>query len=158
MPVYVMFTKADLIAGFVEFFNQLGREERDQVWGMTFPLDAGTDDNGAVAGFGAGFDELLTRLNEQMLEWVNKETDLQRRRLIYGFPQQLASLRETVDAWAGAGRMPDNAARATTSAVNASSRRPAERWVERCMALILEHSSKVVLTSEMRNVLTWSRS
>ena len=37
-PVYVLFTKADLIAGFVEFFDDLGREEREQVWGMTFPL------------------------------------------------------------------------------------------------------------------------
>ena len=35
-PVYVLFTKADLIAGFVEFFDNLGKEEREQVWGMTF--------------------------------------------------------------------------------------------------------------------------
>ena len=41
IPVYVLFTKADLIAGFVEFFDDFGREEREQVWGMTFPLDDG---------------------------------------------------------------------------------------------------------------------
>ena len=41
VPVYVLFTKADLIAGFVEFFDNLGKEEREQVWGMTFPLDDG---------------------------------------------------------------------------------------------------------------------
>jgi type VI secretion system protein ImpL len=38
-PIYVLFTKADLIAGFIEFFGDLGKEERDQVWGMTFPMD-----------------------------------------------------------------------------------------------------------------------
>ena len=36
-PIYVLFTKADLIAGFVEFFDNLGKEEREQVWGMTLP-------------------------------------------------------------------------------------------------------------------------
>ena len=39
VPIYAVFTKTDLIAGFVEFFDNLGKEEREQVWGMTFPLD-----------------------------------------------------------------------------------------------------------------------
>jgi type VI secretion system protein ImpL len=95
IPVYVLFTKADLIAGFVEFFDGMGREEREQVWGMTFPVDRGRDEGGAVAGFSTEFDALLARLNDRMLERVNQETDIQRRRLIYGFPQQVASLRDT---------------------------------------------------------------
>ena len=94
IPVYCLFTKADLIAGFGEFFGKLGREERDQVWGMTFPLDRGTDDNGAVADFAAGFDGLVARVNDRLLERIHEETDLNRRRLIYGFPQQLLSLRD----------------------------------------------------------------
>ena len=48
-PVYVLVTKADLIAGFNEFFGDLGREERDQVWGLTFPPDDGRDEAGTVA-------------------------------------------------------------------------------------------------------------
>ena len=36
IPVYVMFTKADLIAGFTEFFDDLDRDGRAQVWGTTF--------------------------------------------------------------------------------------------------------------------------
>jgi len=126
LPVYVLFTKADLIAGFVEFFDGLSREEREQVWGMTLPLDApgdkaasgpgggtakgraggiaagliggggeyATGDAGVVAQFGAEFDLLLARLNDRMLERVHQETDINRRRLIYGFPQQIASLRD----------------------------------------------------------------
>ena len=35
----LLFTKADLVAGFTEFFDDLDRERRDQVWGVTFPLD-----------------------------------------------------------------------------------------------------------------------
>ncbi len=97
IPVYVLFTKADLISGFVEFFAKLSREERDQVWGTTFPLDTGTDDEGSVAGFRAGFDALLGRLNERVLDRLQDETDLRRRRLIHGFPQQLATLRDVAN-------------------------------------------------------------
>jgi type VI secretion system protein ImpL len=96
LPVYLLLTKADLIAGFVEFFATLGREEREQVWGITFPLDDGRSPAGAVAVFAAEFDLLLGRLNERVLERVHQEPDLQRRRLIYGFPQQVASLREVL--------------------------------------------------------------
>ena len=94
IPVYVLFTKVDLIAGFVEFFDTMGREEREQVWGVTFEFDDGRDEAGSVAGFAAGFDALLGRLNDRVIERVQQETDLQRRRLIYGFPQQFASLRD----------------------------------------------------------------
>ncbi len=99
IPVYVLFTKADLIAGFVEFFDSLGKEDREQVWGMTLPLDTGVDEGGAVAQVGAEFDALLARLNERMLERVQQETDIQRRRLIYGFPQQIASLRDVASGF-----------------------------------------------------------
>ena len=44
MPVYVLFTKADLIAGFTEFFDDLDRERRAQVWGTTFDLTRDGDD------------------------------------------------------------------------------------------------------------------
>lgn len=93
-PIYMLFTKADLIAGFVEFFDDFGREERDQAWGMTFPVDEGKDDQGAVAGFSEEFDLLLARLNDRMIERLHQEPDVQRRSLIYGFPAQIASLKE----------------------------------------------------------------
>jgi type VI secretion system protein ImpL len=35
-PIYVLVTKTDLLAGFSEFFGDLGREARAQVWGTTF--------------------------------------------------------------------------------------------------------------------------
>ena len=94
-PIYVLFTKADLIAGFVEFFDDLGREEREQVWGMTFPLDDGKSGEGAIAAFGQEFDALVARLNDRLLERLNEEPDIQRRSLIYGFPAQFASFKQT---------------------------------------------------------------
>jgi len=97
VPVYVLFTKADLVVGFVEFFDNLGKEEREQVWGTTYGLDDGKSEGGTVAEFGAEFDRLMQRLNERMMERVHQESDLQRRRMIWGFPQQLASLREVAN-------------------------------------------------------------
>ena len=97
LPVYVLFTKADLIVGFSEFFENLGKEEREQVWGMTLPLDDGTEEEGAVAHVAPEFDLLLTRLNDRMLDRVHQEPDIRRRRLIYGFPQQVASLKDAAD-------------------------------------------------------------
>jgi type VI secretion system protein ImpL len=94
VPVYVLFTKADMVVGFVEFFDSLGKEEREQVWGMTLSLDDGKSEGGPVAEFAPEFDRLMGRLNERMMERVHQEPDLGRRRLIYGFPQQLASLRD----------------------------------------------------------------
>jgi type VI secretion system protein ImpL len=96
-PVYVMLTKCDLIAGFMEFFDDLGRAERDQVWGMTFPIEA--SDAGAVDRFGAEFDALLERLNARLLWRMSQERDPRRRAAIYGFPRQLASLKDNVNSF-----------------------------------------------------------
>ncbi len=38
-PVYALFTKADLIAGFMEYFGDLRESERRMVWGATFQTD-----------------------------------------------------------------------------------------------------------------------
>ena len=92
-PVYVLFTKADLIAGFSEFFDNLGKEEREQVWGFTLPLEKGRAEGSILARLGEEFGALLERLNNRSLERMQAETDYQRRSLISGFPAQVASLR-----------------------------------------------------------------
>ena len=94
-PIYVVLTKADLIAGFVQFFDAYSRGDREQVWGVTFPLDDGKPDTqDAVSRFDIEFDQLLTRMNAIVLERLQQETDVQRRGLIYGFPLQVAMLKE----------------------------------------------------------------
>ncbi len=96
-PVYVMFTKADLIAGFVEFFDALNRTDREQVWGMTFPLDDGrVDTPPAAQRFEPEFDLLMARLSALMLERLQQEVDIDRRGAVFGFPSQIATLKEPV--------------------------------------------------------------
>ncbi len=92
-PVYVLFTKADLIAGFSEFHDILGKEDREQVWGFTLPLPKGKKDDAPIARFDEEFALLLGQLNAQLLEKMQGETDHQRRALVAGFPSQVASVR-----------------------------------------------------------------
>ncbi|WP_299287498.1 type VI secretion system membrane subunit TssM [uncultured Tateyamaria sp.] len=95
-PVYVLFTKSDLIAGFTEFFDHLGKEDREQVWGFTLPLQKKTKaELSPIAAFDEEFSLLLGQVNAQSLERMQQETDHQRRSLIASFPSQVASVRAT---------------------------------------------------------------
>lgn len=62
-PVYVMFTKVDLIAGFVDFFEDSDAEERSRVWGATLPYDTDGRAN-AVSLFDQHFDTLADGVKE----------------------------------------------------------------------------------------------
>ncbi len=63
-PVYVMFTKADLITGFNEFFQDAERGERDRVWGATLPYSQKTTSQQALDQFDTRFDELYDGLKD----------------------------------------------------------------------------------------------
>jgi len=91
-PVYVVFTKCDLLAGFNEFFDDLGRDEREQVWGMTLDL-AQSNQGLSPEPIEAEFDALTERLSLQLVEKLRHERSEDRRRALYRFPQQFASLR-----------------------------------------------------------------
>ena len=98
-PIYVLFTKCDLIAGFMEFFDDLGREEREQVWGITFPMDSPSNPEGVAHLFADEFDGIIARLNSRLNQRMHQERDLSRRTLIHAFPHQLASLKQMADSF-----------------------------------------------------------
>jgi len=105
LPVYVLFTKADLIAGFTEFFDDLDREQRGQIWGITFPLAAGplaagtAGEDASVAAFGAEFHALAARIEGQLVDRLQAEPSVDRRTFIAGFPAQFASLKQPLAAF-----------------------------------------------------------
>jgi len=90
-PVYVLVTKADLIGGFNETFEALNKDERDQVWGYTFPADRPADTD-ALADMAALTQQLQQRLVEQLVDRLEAERDVIRRSAIFGFPQEFAAL------------------------------------------------------------------
>ncbi|MCX7371705.1 MAG: type VI secretion system membrane subunit TssM [Alphaproteobacteria bacterium] len=97
LPVYFMVTKSDLLPGFVEFFDDLDREARQQVWGFTFPLKAAPE--GAVTQFAEEYKALSERLMQRLIERLQNERGPQQRALIAGFPAQFASLEAPLQAF-----------------------------------------------------------
>ncbi|HKJ17021.1 MAG TPA: type VI secretion system membrane subunit TssM [Xanthomonadales bacterium] len=79
-PIYVMFTKCDLLAGFMEFFDDLDRHEREQVWGTTFNINV--DLHEELEG---ELDLLQDHLEARLVQRLQQERDPQRRNLIYNF-------------------------------------------------------------------------
>src|SRR4026209_2685963 len=95
LPVYVMVTKCDLVAGFNEYFDDLTQEGRAQVWGVTFPYEQ-TLSGEAAQGYPTEFEALIERLNARVFARVEEDRDVQRRTKVFSFPQQMAALRETL--------------------------------------------------------------
>ena len=95
LPVYVLVTKSDLIAGFDEFFAGLDQSGREQVWGCTLPL-TGTPESDPVKALAPMLDALRERLQGQLLDRLQSEPDLGRRAAIAGFDQQFATTCRTL--------------------------------------------------------------
>jgi type VI secretion system protein ImpL len=95
-PVYVLITKTDLLAGFNEFFGNMNREERAQVWGMTLPLPEEISHTDAATDFESEFEALVRQIHRLLPQRLLAEVDLKRRGLIYALPQQFDGLRHVV--------------------------------------------------------------
>ena len=91
VPVYVMFTKADLIAGFSEFYDDLDVEGRRAVVGSTFPWRPGHRTNRQEVA--VAFDGMAQALADRTSKRLQEELDARRRSLVVGFPGQVAALR-----------------------------------------------------------------
>ena len=93
LPVYLLLTKADLLAGFREYFARATDSESDQVLGVTVP---GSDpDANAVL---SGFDALVTSISSRVVDRMQGESQMHLRAQVAAFPAQLASLRTPIAA------------------------------------------------------------
>jgi type VI secretion system protein ImpL len=93
LPVYLLVTKCDLIAGFVETFGDLKDRDRGQIWGFTLPLVS--DDQGdQIEAVAQHFDELNDVLERHCLLRMGEERRIEAREKVLAFPQQLDSLRQ----------------------------------------------------------------
>ncbi len=89
-PVYLLVTKSDLVAGFVEFFEDLDVEGRRAVMGHTFRFEDGPPNPDRIA---AAFDDISQSVSDRQAKRLSEEADPQRRSLILGFPAQINTLR-----------------------------------------------------------------
>ena len=96
-PVYVMFTKADMVAGFTEYFNTLGEQRRRMVWGATFKVKNKSENK--VTEVGPEFELLIDRLSQELPDRLQEEGDPVSRARIFGFPSQMAALGPSISGF-----------------------------------------------------------
>jgi len=93
-PVYALFTKADLVAGFSEYFSYLNEPARRQVWGATF--QTGDKNKNLIGDIPHQFDLLLERLSEETIDRLQDEPAPQYRVQLFGFAAQMARLKSQI--------------------------------------------------------------
>lgn len=98
-PVYVIFTKADLIAGFSDFFHDAERAERDRIWGATLRYNRRSTPQDVLAFFDAHFDELHDGLKEMSLANMAGNRSAQMRPGVFTFPLEFAAIRSPLRAF-----------------------------------------------------------
>ncbi len=92
MPIYVMFTKTDLVAGFTDYFGDLKKSERGQPWGATIRIDDPKTEPGKI--FDNEFDLLVERLHLRVSKRINLERNRTGRERIYQFPLEFAAIKK----------------------------------------------------------------
>ncbi len=96
-PVYVMFTKADLIAGFREYFSSFSASRRKKVWGATFQTESRKEQT--YDKVGTEFDALVARLSDEVIDRLSEEPDGVNRIAIFGLPGQMALLKDEIESF-----------------------------------------------------------
>ncbi|WP_417506579.1 type VI secretion system membrane subunit TssM [Marinomonas gallaica] len=99
-PVYIALTKSDLMPGFSEYFDDLGKEDRAQVWGMTFPVSEDQEQD-VVPDFLTEYRTLQERIQSRESSRLQAESDVNRRELIYVFPRTLGLLQAPIATFLG---------------------------------------------------------
>lgn len=92
-PVYILLTKADLIAGFTEYFDDLDVEGRRAVLGHSFAYQDGPPSAETLV---KGFDSVAQAVADRQAKRLFEEVDPLRRALLLGFPAQFQALRSRV--------------------------------------------------------------
>ncbi|WP_420457114.1 type VI secretion system membrane subunit TssM [Rubrivirga sp.] len=93
-PVYLLFTKADLLSGFVEFFEPLSSDEREGPWGATFPAEDGGGAGQARPAFEREFDVLTGALGSTRAARLAKAENPAERRRSFQFPLEFETVRD----------------------------------------------------------------
>lgn len=99
VPVYLIFNKCDQVEGFMEFFNDLSKEELRQVWGMTLPFDIGNNQQQVQSWLHQHYLELIEQLKKRVMWSLDTERSIRGRELINAFPQQMQLLKKPIEAF-----------------------------------------------------------
>lgn len=97
LPVYVSFTKLDLLYGFGPFMRTLTKAEREQPLGYTFPLETLLEGDDWLAEFSDRFSAMVEQLNQRLPDVMAATRDAEERTSVYSFSRQLAGLKPVLE-------------------------------------------------------------
>jgi len=104
LPVYMIFTKMDLVAGFVEFFGDLKKSERGAPWGATFALNSDKADPKKL--FLTEFEEMAERVYLRSVKRVAAERNKDAKERIFFFPREFGEIKRNLAELMGAAFAP----------------------------------------------------
>ncbi len=95
LPLYVVFTKLDMLRGFDVVYGQLDKETRDAVLGVTFnPGDS--QHKSWQQDLVLFWDQWVDNLNQSLPELMLSRLDASQRNALFSFVRQLAGLKDYV--------------------------------------------------------------
>ncbi|OEY65821.1 type VI secretion system membrane subunit TssM [Marinobacter sp. X15-166B] len=96
LPVYVSFTKMDLLHGFSTFFRQLPETEREQPLGFTFQVNLQADQDDWQNQFETQYAALINALNQRLPDILAACREGEDRAAAFSFSRQLAGLKDGI--------------------------------------------------------------
>jgi type VI secretion system protein ImpL len=97
LPVYVTFTKMDLMYGFAPFVRTLSKAEKDKALGFTFRLDGQQDQDQWLEQFTERYNEMVDELSARLPDVLAQTRDNEERAAAYSFTRQLAGLKPAME-------------------------------------------------------------
>ncbi len=95
LPVYVVFTKSDLIPGFVNFFETLSNPQRDEPFGIVLKASKDIAEN-KVKKLNTKLDYLFDLLYDKSVQRLYQEPEREKHFDIVNFPLQLENMRDSI--------------------------------------------------------------
>lgn len=97
LPVYITFTKLDLMYGFTSFAKTLSKAEKAEPFGCTFEMEGQRDPDDWLVDFEQSFTIMVERLNDRLPDVLAATRDSEERAAAYSFTRQLAGLKPALE-------------------------------------------------------------
>ncbi|MFC1851282.1 type VI secretion system membrane subunit TssM [candidate division CSSED10-310 bacterium] len=99
-PVYLVFMKCDLLQGFVEFFEDLNRLEREQIWGCSLSREQQKDPDPRSV-FEKEFQKLFDAVIDARFSRLNSPMKRENRRKVFVFPLEFDLVQQNLAKFTG---------------------------------------------------------
>ena len=99
LPVYITFTKLDLLYGFTPFAKTLSKAEKAEPFGCTFEMENQRDPDDWLVEFEQSFTTMVESLNDRLPDVLAATRDAEERAAAYSFTRQLAGLKPALEGF-----------------------------------------------------------